>query len=154
MVYLPGLDILSSALAAERRTAADRVVLAEALTAETASARAFLADPSLGKDADLLVLVLDAGRSEAGGTVALLGPLARAGASGTLDPADVAPTVLAVLGVPASRSVAGKVRADLLKEGAVTSETVASWGRRRAGAPPAVDPKEYVENLRSLGYLR
>ena len=82
------------------------------------------------------------------------GPLARETASATLDPGDVAPTVLAVLGVPAARDVAGKVRADLLAPGAATSETVATWGRRRAGAPPSVDPKEYVENLRSLGYLR
>jgi hypothetical protein len=46
------------------------------------------------------------------------------------------------------------VRSDLLAKGAVDGEAVASWGRRRAGARPPVDPKEYVENLRSLGYLR
>jgi hypothetical protein len=73
---------------------------------------------------------------------------------GTLEPADLAPTILAVLGVPAARDLAGTVRADFLTEGAATSEIVASWGRRRAGAPPDVDPREYVENLRSLGYLR
>ena len=154
MVYLPGLDILSSALAAEERSAADRVVLAGALTAETAAVRAFLEDPALAAGADLVVLVLDAGRREPGGSVALSGPLARAGASGAIDPADIAPTVLSALGVPASRAIAGRVRADFLAEGAPTAETVASWGRRRAGAPPNVDPKEYVENLRSLGYLR
>ena len=157
LVYLPGPDILSSALAAPERSAADRVVLAEALTAETAAVRAFLADPALLAGADLAIFILDAGRREPGGVVALLGPLAREGEAGTtstLEPADVAPTVLAVLGVPAARDVAGKVRADLLAAGAATSETVASWGRRREGAPPSVDPKEYVENLRSLGYLR
>ncbi len=154
MLYLPGLDILSSALAAPERTAADRVVLAEALTAETAAVKAFLSDAALLSGADLLVLVLDAGRREAGGAVAFVGPLAKGGATAAIDPADVAPTVLAVLGVPAARDAAGKVRGDLLADGAATTETVASWGRRRAGAPPAVDPKEYVENLRSLGYLR
>lgn len=154
LVYLPGLDILSSALAGPERSAADRVVLAEALTAEAASVRAFLGDPGLVSNADLVVLVLDAGRREPGGVVALAGPLARSGATGTLEPADLAPTVLAVLGVPAARDVAGKTRPDLLADGAATAETVASWGRRRAGAPPSVDPKEYVENLRSLGYLR
>ncbi len=154
LVYLPGPDILSSALAAPDRSAADRVVLAEALTAETASVRGFVTDPALLASADLVVLVLDAGRRERGGVVALGGPLARRGASGAIQPADIAPTVLAVLGVPAARDVAGKVRADFLAGGAATPETVASWGRRRAGAPPAVDPKEYIENLRSLGYLR
>lgn len=154
LVYLPGPDILSSALAAPERSAADRVVLAEALTAETASVRAFLSDPTLLDGADLVVFVLDAGRREPGGAVAFAGPLARNGASGTLEPADLAPTILAVLGVPAARDAAGKVRAEFLAAGAATSETVASWGRRRAGAPPDVDPKEYVENLRSLGYLR
>jgi hypothetical protein len=105
-------------------------------------------------EADLAVFVLDAGRREPGGVVAFRGPLARETASATLEPGDLAPTVLAVLGVPAARDVAGKVRADLLAPGAATSETVATWGRRRTGAPPSVDPKEYVENLRSLGYLR
>jgi hypothetical protein len=155
LVYLPGPDILSSALAAPERSAADRVVLAEALTAETAVVRAFLSDRSLLDGTDLAVLVLDAGRREPGGTVAFAGPLARpGGAPGTIEAADLAPTVLAVLGVPAARDAAGKVRTEFLAEGAATAETVASWGRRRAGAPPDVDPKEYVENLRSLGYLR
>ena len=142
LVYLPGLDILSSALAGPERSAADRVVLAEALTEETASVRAFLADPALASSADLVVLVLDAGRREPGGVVALTGPLARGGASGTMRPADVAPTVLAALGVPAARDIAGKPRGEFLVEGAATAETVASWGRRRAGAPPSVDPRE------------
>ena len=60
----------------------------------------------------------------------------------------------AVLGVPASREIAGRVRGDLLAKGAVDGETVASWGRRRMSSRPPIDPKEYVENLRSLGYLR
>jgi hypothetical protein len=154
LVYLPGLDILSSALASPERSAADRVVLAEALTAETASVRSFLADHALLSGADLVVLVLDAGRREPGGVVVLEGPLARNGASGRMEPADLAPTVLAVLGVPAARDIAGKTRSEFLVEGATTPESIASWGRRRAGTPPSVDPKEYVENLRSLGYLR
>jgi hypothetical protein len=154
LLYLPGPDILSSALSDPERGAADRVALAAALTEETAKLRAFLVDPGLAPAPDLLVEVLDAGRREGGGIVRLSGPLARAGAEATLAPADLAPTVLSVLGVPASREIAGRVRADLLAKGAVDGETVASWGRRRADARPPIDPKEYVENLRSLGYLR
>jgi len=154
LVYLPGPDILSSALADPVRGAADRVALAAALTEETAKLRAFLLAPELAPAPDLLVFVLDAGRREGGGVVRLSGPLARAGAEATLAPADLAPTVLAVLGVPASREIAGRVRGDLLAPGAASGETVASWGRRRASAELSVDPKAYVENLRSLGYLR
>jgi hypothetical protein len=42
----------------------------------------------------------------------------------------------------------------LVRGGAATEATVASWGRKRTGAAARIDPKEYVENLRSLGYLR
>ncbi len=154
LLYLPGPDILSSALLDPERGAADRVALAAALTEETANLRAFLLEPGLAPAPDLLVLVLDAGRHESGGVVLFEGPLARRGAEETFAPVDLAPTVLSVLGVPASREVAGKVRSDLLAPGATDGETVASWGRRRASAELAIDPKEYVENLRSLGYLR
>jgi hypothetical protein len=154
LLYLPGPDILSSALADPVRGAADRVALAAALTEETAKLRAFLLDPELAPAPDLLAFVLDAGRREGGGVVRLSGPLARAGAEATLAPADLAPTLLSVLGVPASREIVGRVRSELLVPGAVDGEAVASWGRRRAGTRPPVDPKEYVENLRSLGYLR
>ncbi len=154
LVYLPGPDILSSALADPVRGARDRVALAAALTEETAKIRAFLLDPGLAPAPDLLVDVLDGGRSEGGGLVALSGPLSRAGAAETIAPADLAPTVLSVLGIPASCEIAGRVRADLLAKGAVDGETVASWGRKRALKGPPIDPKEYVENLKSLGYLR
>jgi hypothetical protein len=103
---------------------------------------------------DLVVVLFDGGRGEEGGVVRLAGPLARPGAEEGLAPADVAPTVLAALGIPASRETAGKVRAGLLQPGAVSSATVASWGFRPRGADVAVDPKEYVENLKSLGYLK
>ena len=154
LLNLPGPDILSSALADPERGAADRVALAAALTEETAKIRAFLLDADLKPAPDLFALVLDAGRHEGGGIVRLSGPLARAGAEGTIAPADLAPTVLSVLGVPASREIAGRVRGEFLSQGAVDGESVASWGRRRADARPPIDPKEYVENLRSLGYLR
>src|SRR5512143_3894418 len=150
LLYLPGPDILSAALLDPERGTADRVALAAALTEETAKLRAFLLDPGLAPAPDLLVLVLDAGRRESGGVVLLEGPLARRGAESTLAPVDLAPTVLAVLGVPASREIAGRVRGDLLAPGAASAETVASWGRRRASAELAIDPKAYVENLRSL----
>ena len=100
-LYLPGLDILASALAQPDRAAADRVALASALTKEARKIKELLEGPLLAKDTDLLVLLLDGGRNEPGGVVRFAGPLARAAApAGTaLSPEDVAPTVLAVLGV-------------------------------------------------------
>ncbi|MGZ6989342.1 MAG: hypothetical protein ACXVH0_10320, partial [Thermoanaerobaculia bacterium] len=80
LLYLPGPNILSSALADPVRGAADRVALAAALTEETAKLRAFLLDPALAPAPDLLVFVLDAGRREGGGVVRLAGPRARRGA--------------------------------------------------------------------------
>jgi hypothetical protein len=154
LLYLPGLDILGAALSDPGRSASDRVALAEAVTSEAGKIRDFLEDPAWQAGVDLVVVLFDGGRGERGGLIRLAGPLARPGATATIAPADVAPTVLAALGVPASREAAGKVAAELLQPGAVTSATVASWGVRPRSASPDIDPKAYVENLKSLGYLR
>lgn len=155
LLYLPGLDILGAALGEEGRSVAERVALAAAIRDEARTVASFLAGPDvLGSGADLVAVVLDGGRAAASGELLLSGPLARAGATGTVRPVDLAPTLLAALGVPSSREAEGRVDARLLADGAATEATVASWGRRRPGDGPALDPKEYVENLKSLGYLR
>ncbi len=154
LLYLPGLDILGAALTDPGRSASDRVALAGAVTEEARRIRSFLVDPAWREGVDLLAVLFDGGRTEEDGLLRLDGPLARPGVSATIGPADVAPTLLAVLGVPASREAAGKVRAELLVPGAVTEATVASWGLRPRDASIAIDPKEYVENLKSLGYLK
>ena len=154
LLYLPGLDILGAALSDPGRGASDRVALAEAVTAEARKIRSFLDDPAWREGVDLVVVLFDGGRGDEGGVVRLGGPLARPGASAVIAPADVAPTVLAVLGIPSSREAAGKVYASLLQAGAATTSTVASWGSRPRATAVAIDPKEYVENLKSLGYLK
>jgi len=154
LVYLPGLDILASALSEPGRSAPERVMLARALTVEADRVRDFASRPLPGGDADLRLLLLDGGRHERSGRLIAAGPLAAAAPAGPFRLVDLAPTVLAALGVPASRSCEGRVAAGLLSPGTATSATVASWGRRRATGPPPIDPKEYVENLRSLGYLK
>ncbi len=134
---------------------ADRVALATALGEETRAIASFLAGPDvLGGDADLVAVVVDGGRSARRGELLLSGSLAGAAAAGEVRPVDLAPTLLAALGVPSSRETEGKVDTRLLRDGAASDATVASWGRKRSGGGPALDPKEYVENLRSLGYLR
>lgn len=155
LLYLPGLDILAAALAEPDRDAGDRVVLANALSTEAARLTTFVRDelPALG--ADLTVTVLDGGRESAGGRIVFGGPLAAPVPVGLkIAPEDVAPTVLAALGVPAARDLTGRLQPALLAKSASSGATVASWGRRRAPAAPPIDPKAYVENLRSLGYLK
>ncbi|MBK9375794.1 MAG: hypothetical protein IPN03_19255 [Holophagales bacterium] len=155
LLYLPGLDILGAALSEPDRTVADRVALATALGEETRTIASFLAGPDvLGGDADLVAVVVDRGRSAVTGELLLSGRLAAAAVAGEVRPVDLAPTLLAALGVPASRQTEGKVDTRLLREGAASDATVSSWGRKRPGGGPALDPEEYVENLRSLGYLR
>lgn len=155
LLYLPGPDILGAALAEPGRTLAERVLLAGALAEETRSLAAFLSGPDvLGSDADLVAVFADGGRSTREGELLLAGSLVATGATGTFRPVDLAPTLLAALGVPSSRETEGKVDARLLRPGAAAEATVATWGRKRSGGGPPLDPKEYVENLRSLGYLR
>jgi hypothetical protein len=154
LLYLPGLDVLGAALSEPERSTEDRVRLAAALQAEARRLRDLVDGPELREGVDLLVVLEDRGRREREGRVRLVGPLAGPGAAGGLDVEDLAPTLLAALGVPSSREAAGRVRADLLAPGAVTAETVASWGLKRPGRELPVNAKEYVENLRSLGYLR
>lgn len=155
LLYLPGLDILGAALSEEGRPVADRVLLATALGEEMRALASFLSGPDvLGSGADLVAVVLDGGRSADRGELLLAGGLVAPGAAGEVRPVDVAPTLLAVLGVPASREAEGRVDRRLLRDGAAAEATVSSWGRRRSGGGPPIDPKEYVESLRSLGYLR
>lgn len=155
LLYLPGLDILGAALSEPGRTAGERVALATALAEETRSVASFLSGPDvLGSDVDLVTVVVDGGRTSARGEVLLSGSLAAQGASGEIRPVDLAPTLLAVLGVPASREAEGRVDGRLVRDGATTAASVVSWGRKRTGGGPVLDPKEYVESLRSLGYLR
>jgi hypothetical protein len=155
LLYLPGLDILGAALSEPGRTVGERATLADALSAETRAVASFLAGPDvLGSSAQIVALVLDPGRSGRGGELLVAGPLAAEGATGEIRPVDLAPTLLAALGVPASRKAEGRVDSRLVRAGAATTATVASWGARPRGGAAPIDPKEYVESLRSLGYLR
>jgi hypothetical protein len=70
--------------------------------------------------------------------------------------ADVAPSILARSGVPAARDLPGQPAAGLFGAGAVETATVATYGPRivpASAAAPESD-REYLEKLRSLGYLK
>ncbi len=79
-------------------------------------------------------------------------------AHGTLRirPEDAAPSILARAGVPAASDLPGKPVAALFSPGSLESATVATYGLRvapRVAAAPESD-REYLEKLRSLGYLK
>jgi hypothetical protein len=73
-------------------------------------------------------------------------------------PEEVAPTLLAYLGFPTSREMAGAARTDLISDDLLAARpprVVASFGVRRL--PEATGPaedEEFLERLRSLGYIR
>jgi hypothetical protein len=71
-------------------------------------------------------------------------------------PEDVAPSILARSGIPAARDLQGAPVPALFAAGSLETLTVASWGPRvvpAAAARPESD-REYLEKLRSLGYLK
>jgi len=136
-VYLPGADIDGGPLSrAAREFVAERI--AKARTGGGA-----------------LWLVADAGRSGSAGGWALVDPEAERSVS-PVRPEDVAATAVARLGIPAARDLAGSPRAGIFRPGALEAGSVATYGERRAAVVgrPTETGKEYLEKLKSLGYLQ
>jgi hypothetical protein len=71
-------------------------------------------------------------------------------------PEDAAPSILARSGVPPARDLPGAPVPALFAPGTLDSSTVASYGPRvvPAAAPAPESDREYLEKLRSLGYLK
>ncbi len=146
-VYLPGCDIARDAPAL-RRAAADGV---ERALAERA-------DRAVRGEIVLVVLAADSHPASA----RALGRMVVFDGSGAspitvrMRPEDAAPSILARAGVPAARDLEGRPVANLFAYGSMESVTVATYGPRlvpAATAPPQSD-REYLERLRSLGYLK
>ena len=148
-VYLPGCDIARDDRAV-RRAAEGRIV--ELLRSETARARAgeivlvVLAADSHPHDGSLGRLVVFDGRGQ------------EKPRSIRVRPEDAAPSILARAGVPPALDVTGRPVPALFASGTLETSTVASWGPRVAPpsstAPEARSDEEYLEKLRSLGYLQ
>ena len=71
-------------------------------------------------------------------------------------PEDIAPSILARAGIPAATDLAGRPVAALFSPGSLETAAVATYGPRvvpLAAAAPESD-REYLEKLRSLGYLK
>jgi hypothetical protein len=145
-VYLPGLDILRGEGQGEaRREAIDQ--LHRFLEDEVSRARA--------KQEVLIVLAAD---SHA--VASALGRMVVFDGSQTprtlrIRPEDAAPSTLARAGIPAAQDTAGRPAAALFPAGTLEPTTVATYGSRIATEKgrPAVTDREYLEKLKSLGYL-
>jgi hypothetical protein len=68
---------------------------------------------------------------------------------------DVAPSILARAGVPAAADLPGRPVAALFPPGTLETTTVSTYGPRSApeGARSAATDREYLQKLKSLGYL-
>ena len=153
-VYLPGCDIARDDPAA-RRAAEERLVAI--LRGEIEKARA-------GRQV-LLVLAADSHPHEGSlGRMVVFdgggGGQSAGGGSGSksvqITAEDAAPSILARAGVPVAIDLPGRPVKALFPEGVLETAVVASYGPRVA-PPPSTAPesdKEYLEKLRSLGYLK
>jgi hypothetical protein len=142
-VYLPGLDILRAD--PERRRRALR---------ETLSFLREEAEVARSRGDTLIVLAADS-HAPFGAPqrmIVLGGP---AGESVAMAPEDVAPSILARAGVPPAADLAGRPVSKLFAPGSLDTETVPSYGPRVAPGAPARrgSDREYLEKLKSLGYL-
>jgi hypothetical protein len=70
-------------------------------------------------------------------------------------PEDVAPSILARAGLPVAADLPGHAVVPLFPSGTLETSTVPTYGMRAAPAAPrsAVTDREYLEKLKSLGYL-
>lgn len=144
-VYLPGCDIARDDPPG-RAKAATRV--AELLADWAARARR--------GEVVLVVLAADShpGPEALGRMVVFDGSVAARNIQ--IRPEDAAPSILARMGVPAARNLPGHPVASLFLPGTVEASTVATYGPRIAppSSPAPESDREYLEKLRSLGYLK
>ncbi len=153
MVYLPGLDILLGALSDSARTPEERVVIASEVRDEADRVSQFLEGVRL-LPGSLIAFVLDKGRDQTRGEIVFHGDAISTRPVPLMRPEDLLPTVMMALGVPPSRTASGKPRTELLDSKLAMEKSVETWGRVSAPSEMVLDSKSYIENLRSLGYLR
>jgi hypothetical protein len=132
-VYLPALDIILNRLKLD------------AATQLAASVRALenVDRQIAGNQGDLIVIGLPGEGQTGRGIIATSFPL-------TVEPRsafDIAPTLCALLGFPASEEMPGR---------SIIGNTsrIATYGARTPAASPAKVNDEYYENLKSVGYIR
>jgi hypothetical protein len=143
-VYLPGADIVREDAAARRAALARLRPFLDRLVARArggAIALVVVAEDSHPGEGSLGRMVVFDG--------AVPGRIER------IRSFDVAPSLLARAGIPAARDLAGRPAERLFRPGMLEKATVATYGDRTppAAPPPKATDREYLEKLKSLGYL-
>ena len=142
-VYLPGPDILRDDASARAAAVSRLAVFVEGLAGRAARG-----------DLALVVIAADShpGPASLGRIVVFdgAGPLTL-----RIRPEDVLPSILARAGVPVAADLPGAVATSLFRPGAVETSQVPTYGERIAPGPSArtETDREYLEKLKSLGYL-
>jgi hypothetical protein len=132
-VYLPGLDIILNRLPlrpSEQLAASEKMLANVAMTIERAGGI-------------VIVVGLPGEGQEGQGIIASSMPLTRRPRSAY----DLAPTLCALLGFPASDEMPGQSMIG-------NASRIATYSARAASSLPAKVNEEYYENLKSLGYIR
>lgn len=145
--YLPSSDIVRSDAAARARALAG----VESFLDEQVSDVARSAKPIV-----LIVLAADSHPPEGGlGRMIVFDRGAGRGAKVRIQPEDVAPSILARAGIPGAADLPGHAVAALFDARFLEKATVPSYGPRLFMAPGqgTVSDREYLEKLKSLGYL-
>jgi hypothetical protein len=144
-VYLPGLDILRKD--PSRRAAA------------AAAVHRFLEDEisRAAPRADALIVIAADSHPSPGALGRMIvydGP--HPVTTVRIRPEDVAPSLLARAGVPSARDLPGRPVAALFRPGTLEGVTVETYGPRvlPPSAPSSRSDREYLQKLRSLGYLQ
>jgi len=145
-VYLPSCDILRGEPEARARALGEVEAF---LSREAAEAAA--------RGSVLVVLAADSHAPEGGlGRMAVFDPGAAGGVRVHIRPEDVMPSILARAGIPVAEDLPGRPAPALFTPGSLETATVPTYGPRVAPAASrkSVTDKEYLEKLRSLGYLQ
>jgi len=159
-VYLPGLDITRSRASSSASPAQAGLALARVLRNLDDIAGAFA---DINGPEDLLLVLADPGRQAdpaRQGVLLAWGKRVKPGRhSRQILRVDVAPTLLALAGLPTARDLHGTPVIDFLRVGDVATRLVSpidSYGVRPEPLPgPPEDPfnREVLDRLRSLGYI-
>ncbi len=142
-LYLPALDLL-----AEGWLGGD-VAFADLVRRQLQEVDELLGE--LARDEGTVVVLFDPGRRRAGSGRALLWRRdCQAGSAGEIEPLAVAPTLVRALGLPQSRELGPPLPLCAWSE---PPALVDGFGVRTPRAESAESGREYLQNLRSLGYL-
>jgi hypothetical protein len=147
-VYLPGADILRDDPTPRRSTLARVWLFLDGLIGRAKAGEIALvviaADSHAAAGARGRMVVFDGGGGPAAGREVRIRPF------------DVAPSLLARAGIPVARDLAGRPAPSLFRPGSLETATVETYGDRVAPTAPVAPretDREYLEKLKSLGYL-